>query len=193
MRRLNHIHLGFISSDRYSLKYVPIRYRTPSPEEIIVRHIARELKVPTEVAIQVAAPQMAALIDGPCWLIPVPASDGSLIANLLLARAIAKLVLGARVKCAVNRKHPVESSFERVLRGRPPLTVDQHAMVRTAEPILLMPAFFVDNVITTGTTIAACRRALGWGVGLAYADASKPSRALLRTLAPFFMRGAFFH
>ncbi len=34
------------------------------------------------------------------------------------------------------------------------------------------PLYFVDNVITTGTTIAACRRALGWGTGLAYADAS---------------------
>jgi hypothetical protein len=34
------------------------------------------------------------------------------------------------------------------------------------------PLYFVDNVITTGTTIAACRRALGWGIGLAYADAS---------------------
>jgi hypothetical protein len=36
----------------------------------------------------------------------------------------------------------------------------------------LMPVYFVDNVITTGTTIAACRRAFGWGIGLAYADAS---------------------
>jgi hypothetical protein len=37
-----------------------------------------------------------------------------------------------------------------------------------------LSVYFVDNVITTGTTIAACRRALGWGSGLAYADASTP-------------------
>ena len=37
-----------------------------------------------------------------------------------------------------------------------------------------LPVYFVDNVITTGTTLAACRRALGWGTGLAYADASTP-------------------
>jgi hypothetical protein len=37
-----------------------------------------------------------------------------------------------------------------------------------------LPVYFVDNVITTGTTVAACRRALGWGHGLAYADASTP-------------------
>ena len=35
----------------------------------------------------------------------------------------------------------------------------------------ILPLYFVDNVITTGTTTAACLRALGPGVGLAYADA----------------------
>jgi hypothetical protein len=35
-----------------------------------------------------------------------------------------------------------------------------------------LPVYFVDNVITTGATIVACRLALGWGTGLAYADAS---------------------
>ena len=63
-------------------KYVPIGYRPPSPEEIIARRIARDLKIPTAAAIEIAAPQMAALIDGPCWLVPVPASNGSIIANL---------------------------------------------------------------------------------------------------------------
>jgi hypothetical protein len=50
-----------------------------------------------------------------------------------------------------------------------------------------LPVYFVDNVITTGITIAACRRALGWGTGLAYADASKPRdarRILLTKCAP---------
>jgi hypothetical protein len=37
-----------------------------------------------------------------------------------------------------------------------------------------LPVYFVDNVITTGTTIAACRRAVGFGTGLAYADADTP-------------------
>ena len=45
-----------------------------------------------------------------------------------------------------------------------------------------MPVYFVDNVITTGTTIAACRRALGWATGLAYADAS--TRRNMRALPP---------
>ena len=157
----------------YAAKYVPIAYRTPSPEEIIVRRTAWDLKVPTAAAIRVAAPLMATLIDGACWLVPVPASNGSLVANLALARAIADMVLGARVKCVVGRAYPVESSASRRKRGLFGLTVEQHAIIRISGPMQLLPLYFVDNVITTGTTIAACRRALGWGIGLAYADASR--------------------
>lgn len=167
----------------HTAKYVPIGYRTPSPEEIIARRIARDLKIPTAPAIQTAAPLMAALIDGSCWLVPVPACNGSLTANLALARAIASLVPGARVKCAVGRAYPVESSASRRMRGLFGLTVEQHAIIRTAGPMQLLPLYFVDNLITTGTTIAACRRALGWGIGLAYADASTYS------ILPFFGNG----
>ena len=162
----------------HATKYVPLRYRSPSPEEIIARRTARDLKIPTAAAIQTAAPQMAALIDGPCWLVPVPASSGSLIANLALARAIADLVLGARVKCAIGRAYPVESSASRRMHGLPGLTVEQHGIIRTSGPMQLLPVYYVDNVITTGTTIAACRRALGWGIGLAYADAGRFSNLL---------------
>ena len=156
----------------HAAKYVPIGYRTPSPEEIIARRTAWDLKIPTAAAIRIAAPLMAALIDGPCWLVPVPASNGSLSANLALARAIADIVLGVRVTCAVGRAYPVESSARLRMRGLFGLTVEQHAIIRTSGPMQLLPVYFVDNVITTGTTIAACRRALGWGSGLAYADAS---------------------
>ena len=157
----------------YAAKYVSLRYRPASPDEAVARRTARELKTPTAAAIQIAAPEMAALIDGPCWLVPVPASNGSLNANLALARAIAVFVPGARVKCAVGRAYPVKSSYGRRMRGLFGLTVDEHAIIRTVGPIQLLPVYFVDNVITTGTTIAACRHALGWGIGLAYADASR--------------------
>ena len=162
-----------MNTDTYVLKYVPIGCRTPSPEEIIARRIAQDLKIPATEAVRIAAPEMAALVDDPCWLVPVPASNGSVIANLTLARAIAELVPGARVKCAIGRLHPVESSSLRRMRGMPGLTVEQHAIIRTVGPILFFPVYFVDNVITTGTTIAACRRALGWGIGLTYADTSR--------------------
>lgn len=158
--------------DRYVAKYVVLGYRTLSPEEIAVRRTARDLKLPTGEAIQRAAPDMAALIDGPCWLVPVPASDGRTTANMALANAIAALVTGARVKCAVGRTRPVQSSCQRRRRGLPDLTIEEHAIIRIAGPLQPLPVYFIDNVVTTGTTIAACRRALGWGVGLTYADAS---------------------
>jgi len=160
------------NADTYVAKYVPLGCGIANPDEIETRRIARELKIPTDAAIHIAAPEMAALIDGPCWLVPVPASDGSLAANLALARDIARFVSGARVKCAIGRLHPVEPSRNRRLRGLPRLTIEEHSIIRTAPPIQLLPLYFVDNVITTGTTNAACRRAIGWGTGLAYADAS---------------------
>ena len=159
-------------NERYVAKYVVLDHRTPSPEEIAIRHTAQDLKIPTSDAIQQAAPGMAALIDGPCWLVPVPASNGRTTANMALANAIAALVTDPRVKCAVGRTRPVESSYQRRVRGLTGLTVEQHAIIRTAGPLEPLPVYFIDNVVTTGTTIAACRRALGWGAGLTYADAS---------------------
>ena len=85
-----------MNTDTYAVKYVPVGCRPLSPEETIARRIARDLKVPTAAAIHAAAPEMAALVDGPCWLVPVPASNGSLCANLALASSIAKLVLQFR-------------------------------------------------------------------------------------------------
>ena len=150
-----------LHTDADAAKYVPTGYRTSSPEEIMARPIAKDLKIPTVPAIETAAPQMTPLIDGPCWLVPLPASNGSITANSMLARAIAELVPGARVKCAIGRAHPVESSSQRRTRGMLGLTVQQHAIIRTAGPMLFLPVYFVDNVITTGTTIDACRHALG--------------------------------
>ncbi len=161
-----------MNTSLYAEKYVPLGCRPPSQEESLARRVAQELKIPTEGTIEIAVSRMAALIAGPCWLVPVPASSGSLDANLALACAIARKVPGARVKCAVARAHPVESSCRRRLRGLPGLTVEQHAIIRIAGPMEALPLYFVDNVITTGNTITACSRALGWGTGLAYADAS---------------------
>ena len=77
-----------MNSHCYATKYVPIRYRTPSPEEIIARRTARDLKIPTPLSIQIASPEMAALIGGPCWLVPVPASNGTLRANLAALESV---------------------------------------------------------------------------------------------------------
>jgi hypothetical protein len=159
---------------RCAAKYVSPRTRTLTPEEADVRATAYALKRRTPQALAIAAPAMAALIHGPCWLVPIPASDTSLTANLALAGAIAALVPGARVKLAIARSCPVESSTARRRRGEFGLTPAEHHIIRTAGPMAPLPVYFVDNVIKAGNTVRAARAALGWGTGLAYADASSP-------------------
>jgi hypothetical protein len=168
----------------YAVKYVSPRTRPLTAEEAAIRVTAYALKRPTPQAIATAAPPMAALIDGPCWLVPVPASGGSLTANLVLARAIARLVPSARVQCAIARAHPVESSCRRRLRGLLGILPAEHAIIRTAGPLAPFLLYFVDNVVTSGATITACRQALGWGTGLVYADASSPCNTRRPSLSP---------
>jgi hypothetical protein len=155
-------------------KYISPRTRPIAPHEAQVRLTAYALKESDPAAISIAAPAMAALIAGPCWLVPIPASDGSLDANLALARAIATLLEGARVRLAIGRSHPVESSTVRRRKGLCGLLPEEHHFIRTGGPMVPLPLFFIDNVITTGNTIRAARAVLGWGTGLAYADASSP-------------------
>jgi len=168
---------------RCARKYISPRIRPLTPEETQIRSTAYALKHADLEAIAIAAPAMAALISGPCWLIPIPASDTSIEPNLTLARAIAELVPGARVKLAIARERAVESSTNRRRRGRCGLHPDEHHFVRAAGPMNALPLYFVDNVITTGNTVRAARAVLGWGTGLAYADASSPFNNRLRQAA----------
>ena len=161
----------------YVAKYIGLGVRVCNAEEIEVRRVAQFLKHGEARAIAAAAAQMAALIDGPCWLVPVPSSKGGLTANNELACAIAKLVPGARVKQAVKRTQPVESSCYLRLHGHAGLSPKQHHIIRAAGPMDPLPIYFVDNVITTGSTLQACHDAMGWGDGLAYADASTRTTA----------------
>jgi len=168
----------------YAAKYVSPRVRPLTADEAAIRATAYALKRAAPEAIATAAPAMAKLIEGPCWLVPVPTSSGNLAPNFSLAHAIAQFVAGARVKCAVARAHAVESSCRRRLRGLLGLLPAEHAIIRNAGPMEPLPLYFVDNVITSGATVAACRRALGWGTGLTYADASSACNARRLPLSP---------
>jgi len=163
-----------------AVKYTSPRTRPIAPREAEIRDIAYALKRTEPDAIAVAAPAMAALITGPCWLVPIPASNGSLDANLALCHAVTGLVPGARIKMAISRSEPVESSTARRRRGLSGLQPEEHHFVRRTGPIDPLPLYFIDNVITTGNTIRAARAVLGWGTGLAYADASSPFNNKLR-------------
>ena len=154
-------------------RYVSPRSRPITPEESETRRIAYALKRGEET--EIAAREMSGLLppDLPTLtLVPVPASTGSIEANLILARAIAaEYGPQARVVSSIRRVVPVESSCARRRRGLPGLTAADHEFVRVGGWFAL-PVFLVDNVATTGATLAAARHALGFGTGLVFADAS---------------------
>ena len=174
-------------------KYVSPRSRALTPEEVEVRRIAYGLKIPTAEACATAARDLAPLLDAAeepethIVLMPVPASTGSIDANRHFANELAAEVhrrypsRRVQVKVTVGRKHPVESSCvrrKRGLRGLPGLHADEHAMIRVAGPLTATGTayYFVDNMATTGATLAACRSALGFGDGIVWADEGRPLR-----------------
>ena len=169
----------------YATRYVSPRTRQLTEGEKIIRQVAYDLKIPTPAAIAVAAPIIAALLERePCWLIPVPSSSGSTEANMELCRAIRFFIPEARIIVGIRRVLPVESSCARRRRGLLGLAVEQHSFKRCCGPLLRLPVWFVDNVVTTGTTQKAASLAFGTGGGVVYADASSHSliRAVLATM-----------
>ncbi len=165
-------------------KYVSPRARPLTPEEAEVRRLAYALKIPTAEACETAARDLAPLLDAAeapdthIVLMPVPASTGSVDANRQLANELAAEVhrrypaRRVQIKITVGRMHPVESSCVRRRRGLPGLRPEDHAMIRVAGPLTATGTayYFVDNVATTGATLAACRAALGFGDGIVWAD-----------------------
>ena len=158
--------------------YVSPRSRPLNAFEMETRGLSYLLKDHDcpEQAVHVAAREMAALVWGPCNLIPVPGHTGDTSANLRLARTIAGYVTGgATVFDILGRRAPVDSACVRHKTGVPPLTVAEHGIVRTSPRLIpCRPTYLVDNVTTSGTTIRACQDALGFGAGLVFADAYHP-------------------
>ena len=164
----------------YATRYVSPRSRPLTEDEKLIRQVSYDLKIPTPAAIEIAAPLMAALLERkPCWLLPIPSSSGSTEANMALCRALQRLIPGARIAVGLRRIHPVESSCARRRRGLLGLSVEEHAFARCCGPLLRMPVWFIDNVVTTGATLRAAHLAFGTGDGVVYADAS--SYALIRS------------
>lgn len=155
--------------------YVSPRTRPLNQDEMQVRALSYLLKskdCPPE-GILMAADEMAAQIVGPCVLIPVPSRTGDTDANLRLCKVIAAHITGARVADILGRSRPVESACDRHRAGLPPLTMADHCIIRkNGRMVPAQAIWFVDNVTTSGSTMEACRAALGgFGRGLAYADA----------------------
>ncbi len=163
--------------------YVSPSSRPLTAEERETRRLSYALKEWTapefQAAIDTAAPEMAALIEGPCYLVPVPSSAGCTEANKRLAQAIARHVQGARVKDGLlQRRAPVESSCNRHRNRKGPLSVQAHGFRRDTRKWLdAVPLYFVDNTTTSGNTLRAANAAFGFGEGIAFSDAGRPAPA----------------
>ena len=168
-------------------QYVSPRSRPITPEEAEVRRIAYALKIPTSEGCELAARDLAPLVDASeatgthIVLMPVPASTGTVDANRHIANELAAEIhrrypeRRVQVKITVGRQHPVESSCVRRRRSLSGLRGEEHAMIRVAGPLTATNTayYFVDNMATTGATLDACRQALGFGEGIVWADAGK--------------------
>lgn len=156
-----------------------------------------------------AGRDMAALITGPCRLVPVPDSTGSTDANSMLAHAIARYVAsaagttGAQIARAITRTQPIPSQCQRHKHALSPIPPEAHHIARTRKTLTLRQTYFVDNVTTSGHTldhgsrserplwgtqlVAAlgrqpARAALGFGAGLVFADAASHRTQIQATL-----------
>ena len=141
--------------------------------------------------MEIAAAALAPLVDAAegegttIVLMPIPSSTGDTNANRQFANELAAELhrhyptRRAQVRVTVGRKHPVESSCVRRRRGEAGLRGEEHAFIRVAGPLTATGTayYFVDNMITTGSTLAAARAALGFGDGIAWADEGRtPNR-----------------
>ncbi len=161
-------------------RYISPRTRPLTSEEAQTRALAYMLKDPDcdQDLIDAAAREMARLIEGERgYLVPVPSHTRSTEANRRLANAVAHMT-GNKFETVniLDRKRPTESACERHRRRLPPLPAEAHQIFLAYQHKITFTGtekiYFVDNVLTSGNTVEACRRALmGFGTGLVYADA----------------------
>jgi len=160
-------------------KYKSRRQGPLTHTEAETRRLAYAIKDPRSPArdFETAACEMAALIVAPCWLVPIPASDGSTRANTILAAHIARHVnanaagIGAQIAKAIRRTRPVESQCSRHRRNLPATPTDQHHLKAALSSLCHRQIYFVDNVATSGNTMRAAYAAMQRGAGLVFADA----------------------
>lgn len=154
-------------------KYKSRRQGKLSQAEAETRRIAYAIKDPRSPALdfETAAREMAPLIETPCWLVPIPASDGSTRANTILASHIARHRPGAQIAKAIRRTKPVESQCARHRRNLPPIPPEAHNFKAALWSLCHRQIYFVDNVATSGNTMRAAYAALHHGAGLVFADA----------------------
>ena len=165
-------------------KYPSQRNGQLSREQTETRRLAYAIKTTASPCadFDTAAREMAALITGPCWLVPIPDSTGNTDATARLASMVAMYCPGAQIVKAIFRTQPIQSQCARHKLALGPIPPDQHHLARTRKTLTLRQTYFVDNVTTSGHTLEAARLALGFGAGLVFADAASHRTQIQATL-----------
>lgn len=154
--------------------YISPRTRALTAEEAETRRLSYAIKDRRSRTADFATAglEMARLISGPCWLVPIPSSAGDTVANTILAMQIASFLTGARLVKAIIRTSPIESQCARHRRAAGSIRPEAHHFKRSNKFLEALPLYFVDNVTTSGNTLQAAHDVLGFGVGLVFADAA---------------------
>ena len=156
-------------------KYPNPRNGSLSRTEAETRRLAYAIKDPRSPSIDfdTAAREMAALIETPCWLVPISDSDGSTRANAILAAAIARHCAGAQLANALRRTMPIFSQCERHKRNLPATPPAAHNLKATLWSLGHRQIYFVDNVATSGNTMRAAYATMQRGAGLVFAAVTR--------------------
>jgi hypothetical protein len=82
------------------------------PARVRAQGLAYAIKITasTSTDFNTAAREMAALISGPCWLVPIHDSTGNTDANTRLSSFIAGYYPGAQVVKAFTRTQPIQKT-----------------------------------------------------------------------------------
>lgn len=128
--------------------------------------IAHAIKANDADAIEYAAQAMARLIPHNAVIVPIPNHEGKAISTKALSERIAMIagVPIADVLIGAER----ESNYQAKKKGKA-LTVEQMSIRQVRDLPQGKVPYICDNVIDTGITMLAAYKALGKGVGIAYA------------------------
>ena len=149
-----------------------------------LQHLAHEVKTGNPAVIERIADMMSPLIPSEAVLIPAPSHKGYATDMLALSEAIAQRT-GAEIADVLKSDTRVSQYTAKKETGKA-IDSDKLGIYAVGEiPNGKIPVI-VDNVVDSGNTAEACVRAIGKGVVISLADATKPyaHSASLRSAAP---------
>lgn len=122
-----------------------------------LRELAHKVKTGDKSAILLAATLMSSLVPQNATLVPIPSHEGDATYTYDMARAISK-IRGVPVVDAIQG-FSRESSHEAKLQGR---SITSKVWFYKVENVSEdSQVVFIDNVVATGKTCEAARKALG--------------------------------